>query len=178
MQLIAAPLCSMILLNPLPTTASFRLSTLDLESTGCLNSGCGSYHPEDCTWALNPSCEVVSIPPLLCRCICVPEFSFPLLFAPLVHLTTVNMLPWMLINFLHSPGQPVCLQKPAQCCAAPSCRHLLKPFISQHWRGPYNNLLKSITAGILKVIKLIIVKNIPGELFKWCKCEPPAGDAW
>jgi len=50
-----------------------RLCTLDLESTGCLNSGCGSFHPEDCT------------------CICVPEFSFPLLFAPLVHLTKVNL---------------------------------------------------------------------------------------
>jgi len=50
-----------------------RLASLDLESTGALNSGCGSFHPEDCT------------------CICVPEFSFPLLFAPLVYLTTVNL---------------------------------------------------------------------------------------
>ena len=26
-----------------------RLASLDLESTGALNSGCGSFHPEDCT---------------------------------------------------------------------------------------------------------------------------------
>ena len=79
-------------------------------------------------------------------CICVPEFSFPLLFAPLVYLTTVSFfyLPssgtiitvetrkvYIPMNILPA-GEPLRLSKPAQCCAQAPGRYLHTSHVAQY----------------------------------------------
>ena len=50
-----------------------RLTSLDLESTGALNQGCGEVHEEESS------------------CSCPPALSFPLLLAGLARLTELNL---------------------------------------------------------------------------------------